>query len=1130
MKPKLRPLCLFATAFIICIDLVCAQQDGPPPLTVEPGQLGLPEGPTVTARLLPDGTAVSVSSTGLEGAVSLDLGWIPVEPNCVYRARYRLRPVSLREPASVYLMLREHPAQGERPFQPYAKESVTVREIRPDPDGVWIDRDLTFVTGQETHGLSGAIVVLALNGELQFGPFELSAMGPPAPPVDPEQAWEEYEQMMAEIRAQAQSRAPLTPRPLVFSRSQMKYGLQRNYYHQWNDRPLLVSRDYRVDSDYVTPPASYQRTLEQVVKYGIDGLAFFPETRGRFEMIDVHEDLHVPGVGLLPEFLTAYTPDHLAQKTEILQRALRSPFPPRIDGKLLITSYGAQGFTPAQWKEILDELRARVGDTFLFLPSLTSGVGLRRPLMDGEPIPRAEVEQVKAYLREYLDVCDGIYFNFPPALRKKDHTFDAEFYREVFIPVFKSVLAEPAYSSKYLGLSAYRAHMASDRGNNLHEDYTRTLRSSFEAAMDARPDVIILPEWDEQNENTSFRPTVYGGFTTGRLLRYYMSQIKGEPPTPFPGDDTGIPNLILSTRKILTLGEVLIVELVNVPDGSDAAQYQVELTLQDESGQVVRTFEPVTFDSATLQEERLSLPSETLPDVRALVPVLTIRNYRGRDLSFDSGFHHIRLRATWNWDYLTVRQPLRDLLPGTEAELAWRPAAGANAPLTLTGTASAPEALGLVELLGDDDEVFAVDPNGEFLRDDPDYERFLIEYRALKTVPMQGTLTLKSATSPVWLSSGPAPVPVETNEPAPSERLELQTDASEAVRWIYFAVPRDRLPEAELDWDFDTGHFSIGLSDLLEKKMIAYAFDDTLHITVQPYRRQIDMTHHLTEREVSFEVPIWPEIATEQYHLRITTADGRVFRSRPLLLPNADDTARVPLRIYSETERAPVDVQVAASRVPVIDYEFDPVRGAVLLSGDDRPFWASLGGYTNTTTGRGSPNGLWRSTRGIYPASATRSAPRWVEEDGRPCLEFDGIGTYVELPRETLPRRGSYAMSFDVKPATESDQFLLVTRIGGSQKGLGLQIRDGRLVANYVNNDWRSHSLETGLEVPAGEWSAIGVRHDFEQMELSVNGETALFDVTLPANNIGFTLIGDGWTGNWFEGRLRDLRITHTVR
>lgn len=1128
MRSRSAIACVLASVLIIGVNLSCAQQEGPEPLTIEPAQFGLPEAPEVAAELRADGTAVSVTSAGLPAAATLDLGWMPVEPSGAYRARYRVRPVGLQEPASVYLMLREHPGEGARPFQPYQRESVTVREVQPDPDGEWIERTLSFVTRPETQFLSGAIVVLALNGELQFGAFELSVMAPPAPPVDPAQAWAEYEQMMAEIRAQADSRVPLTPRPLVFSRSQMKYGLQRNYYHQWNDRPLLVSRAYREDSPYVTPPGSYQRTLQQVVKYGIDGLAFFPETKGRLEMFDLHEQLGVDGVGLLPEFLTAYTEDPIGDKVRILERAARTSFAPRIDGKLLITSYGAASYTPAQWKEVLDELRARVGDSFVFLPSLTNVVGLRGPLMEGNPIPRAEVEAAKAYLREYLDVCDGIYFNYPPALRKKDHSFDAEFYREVFIPVFKSVLAEPAYRDKYLGLSAYRAHMASDRGNNLHEDYTRTLRSSFEAAMEARPDVIILPEWDEQNENTSFRPTVYGGTTSGRLLRYYMSRIKAEPPTPWPGDDTSIPNLILSARKLITLGEPVIVELVNVPDGTTGT-YQVELALQDEAGRVVRSFPPVSFDSAALQEERLSLPSETLPDVRALVPVLTVRGYQGRDLSFDSGFHHIQVRATWNWDYLCVRQPLRDLLPEARVELAWRPGAGADGSLTLTGTVSAPQELGLVELLGDDDEVYAVDANGEFLRDDPDVERFVVEYRALNTVPLQGALTLRGATSPVWLCQGAQVAPVAVEGPAPGQRIELLTEASEAIRWIYFAVPRDRLTEATLDWDFDAGSFSVPLREVLAKQIIARDFEGTVHVSVQPYRRQIDLPCHLTEREVSFEVPIWPEIATEQYHLRITTADGKLFRSRPLLLPDAEDTTRVPLRIYSETEQRGVDVPVAPARIPVLDYEFDPERGAVLLGGDDRPFWAVLGGYTNTTTGRGSPNGLWRSTRGQYPASATRSAPAWVEEEGRPCLEFDGAGTYLELPRESLPRRGAWTLSFEVKPADDRDQYLLVSRIGASQRGLGLAIEDGKLVARYHDSDWGTPNSATGLAVPAGQWSTITVRHDFEQMTLSVNGETATCPVTRPAYNIGFTLIGDGWTGNWFAGRLRGLHITHNA-
>src|SRR5690606_19372422 len=124
-------------------------------------------------------------------------------------------------------------------------------------------------------------------------------------------------------------------------------------------------------------------------------------------------------------------------------------------------------------------------------------------------------------------------------------------------------------------------------------------------------------------------------------------------------------------------------------------------------------------------------------------------------------------------------------------------------------------------------------------------------------------------------------------------------------------------------------------------------------------------------------VQIWPEVATEQYHLRLTSTSGKLFRSRPLLLPNAETAARKTLRIYSETQKRGVDVQVAAARVPEVKYDFDPARGAVLLTDAGRPFWASLGGFTNTTTGRGSPNGLFRGSRGKYPPKTERSAPQW---------------------------------------------------------------------------------------------------------------------------------------------------------
>ncbi|HPO71641.1 MAG TPA: hypothetical protein PLJ31_02675 [Armatimonadota bacterium] len=1064
----------------------------------------------------------SVSSANARAVIAVDLGWMSVEPNRAYRARCSFRAPGLDAPASARLMIREHEAKGVRPITPYHVTPVARRPVTPGTPEAMFTRELTFTTGPKTRTLSGALVIAELKGEILLTSFELVDAARQEEAAR-QQAQAEYEKLMAEIRAKADARVPLLPRPLVFSRSQMKYGLELNYYHAWNDRPLLVNRAYRVPRKYVTPLPGYKRTLQEVAKYDLDGLAFFPETKDRMGMFELHQEAGVPGVGLLPEFVPKPGDNDIATKAEIIERALKSPSTPRIGGKVLITSYAAGSLTPEQWGKTLAALRQRVGDTFLFLPALTHGAELRRYFMAGLPIPRAEIEEVQRQLRAYLDVCDGIYFNYPAAFRNIDRTFDEAFYRDIFIPVFKSVLSEPAYRGKYLGLSAYKSHMSPDRGNSLHEDGTRTLRRSFEAAMAARPDVILLPEWDEFNENTCFRPTVYGGTTTQRIVRYYMSRIKGIDPTPVPGDDTSIPNLILSARKCVTLGEEAFFELLHVPDAPQVKPYTAQLTLLDERGAVVRAFEPVRFDGATLQEHRFHVATEMIPDVRALVPVLVVRGYQGRDFTFDQGFHPMQIRATWNWDYLAVRQPLRDLPHGAKAELAWEQPASGTGPLLLRGVVSSPEELALVEVLADDDEVYAVDPGDEFWRNNPERECFLIEYRSVKSVPLQGSIAVKNA-SVRWLTRGSILHQPAQEAEIQTDRLKLKDNASEHQRWIYLSVPRQEVNAAEVVFDLDQARFSVPLRQVLVRRMIARAFENGLQFTLFPYRRQIDMPVHLGRKEVSFTARVWPEIPTEQYHLRLTTVSGKVFRSRPLLLPGAGAQPKRPLRVYSQREKRPLEVQVSSDRVPVLDYEFSPERGAVLLTPAGRPFWASLGGFTSTTTGRGALNGLFT---GIYPAQATRTAPEWVEGEGGSYLRFDGTGTYLELPREALPRRGAFTLELEVRPATDRDQCLLTTRTVGHQNGLGLSIVGGKLHATFRAEDWSTVSCPTELSVPAGAWSTIRVRHDFEKLTIAVNGRDESFPVTMPAYNIGFTLIGEGWKGSWFAGDLRRLRVAH---
>ena len=712
----------------------------------------IPESDALSVNLQEEDQIVSITSGKNNKSLSIDLGAIPVQPDTVYRAGFKIESRNLQGDTGVSLMIREHSEPGSAPFKPYLRTQLSARPLASDAAD---SRILNLVTGENTRALSAVIVVTDLAGELRLSKFDLSLGTPTGKPLTPEEVRASFEKLMIEVRAAADARKPLTPRPLVFSRSQMKYPLGRPYYHEWNDRPLLVDRKYRVESGYPTPLPSYERTLEEVRKYDIDGLAFFPETTSRIRMFEAHQKAVSEGLGLLPEFLPTNDPEAVAEKIEILKIALEHPDAPRIHGKVLVTSYAAESLSPEQWSAMLAELRKEVGDTFLFLPTVATVAQLRKPFMDGELITRADIEKQKAVLRRYLDACDGIYFNYPAAFKLKDHSFDEEFYRDVFIPVFKSVLSEPAYQTKYLGLSAYRSHMSPERGNSLHEDGTRTLRLSFEAAMNARPDVIILPEWDEQNENTSFRPTLYGSRTSERIIRYYMSRIKNKAPTPVPSDALEIPNLILSSRKGVTLGEEAMFELLNVPDSVEKGSYIVELKLENSKGGLVHSFPEVEFDSARLQEHRFTLPTESLPDVVTLVPTLSIRDFKGRKLRFENGFHHVAVRSTWNWDHLFVKQPLRDLLRPDKVTFEWAEEDSAAAEsMILRGSVVSPEELTLVEVLGDDDEVYAVDSTDEFFRSDSTKERLLIEFRSINSHEIEGQLTLTNVRAE-WFSNGP---------------------------------------------------------------------------------------------------------------------------------------------------------------------------------------------------------------------------------------------------------------------------------------------------------------------------------------------------------------------------------------
>ena len=435
-----------------------------------------------------------------------------------------------------------------------------------------------------------------------------------------------------------------------------------------------------------------------------------------------------------------------AYKPRTIEIAKQSPVTARFNYRgqnlLRFGTYGGDNTPADDLRRMLATLRSDHGD-FIYLIAITrwSDAAQRVPGERGR-FHKHRCGASEAY-SQLPGCCRRHRYDLWRGVAATDRTFDVEFYRRYVIPTLKSVLGEEPYRDKFLVLRRKIGYFQFMSGSTLDEDGTRTLRGSFEAAMDAKPDMIGLAEWDELNEHTTIEPTVQNGFSTQRIIKYYMRQIKGLEPAPNAGDDTRIPNLIVSYRRKLTLGEQVEIEMLNVPDGS-ADDYSVTASLVDEGGRTICDAKPVTFDAAELTEHRWTIPSESLAGVMVLRPELAITTADERALSVRDGLHHIIVRPTDNWDYKWVKQPLRDLIAPPECKFEMKPTDRPGGSHAVTARFACDERLASLEVLENDDEVYAVDVAGEC----PDRDAMMllrIDMRAMRRHELKGTLRIAGA-------------------------------------------------------------------------------------------------------------------------------------------------------------------------------------------------------------------------------------------------------------------------------------------------------------------------------------------------------------------------------------------------
>lgn len=926
------------------------------------------------------------------------------------------------------------------------------------------------------------------------------------------------------------SYARKTERTCIFSRAQFKYSLGNDeYLNRWVDRPLLV--DAKLDNNKAANDLmslqAYEQMQQTALNYGLDGFSFFPQTTSRAKIYALTKESSVKNFQLLSEFT-----GNNVSKADVIRLALDNAASFKINGKVVITSYNADEDDLASWQSNLASLKQQYSSQFIFLPSVTKFAG--KPInfwqkkFHNHKLTAEDINSIKNYLRQWAQATDGLYFSNVISLYDEHRNFDNEFYRDFVVRLMKSVLNEPGLKDKYFGLSACIGHENATRfGYTLSSNGTKTLRQSMETALNAKPDIINIPEWDEQNENTSLRPTVYNGSSSMRIIRYYTAVNKNESLASIPNDNTGLPNLIISYRKTLTLGEKLSIELLNVPDGTEKSTYNTVLILKDLKGNTIYQSSAENFSVDKLNDITITLPTETYAGNNVLIPELEIK-INNKTININEGLQYIELRPTWNWDYKWVKQPVRDLLNLSKINFQASPDANNSAQLNISASVIAEEPLAQVEVLNNNNVVYSYAANNNWHEDD---KQVILSFtmQAFKNSAQQlnGTISLQNATGKWFIPK------TINNASAAGQVLSFNNMKAGVQRQrILLVIPRLDIAKGNLSVQLP-GIFTgiISLEKIMHQGIIGFSGADAFNLVISNYLRQNKIPENLNLKNVEFSVPVIPDMPASVYHLQLISVSGKIYRSTPVSAPVNDNTSKTTITVYSDTKNAPVSISVNKNEVPNIIYEFNPQHGSVFITNAGRCFWGILGGYFAQATEVGGGN-LGDDIPFIdmkdYPDNTHKTAPDWITLDDKSyALQFDGKGTFISLPQGAIPRRAGYSIDMNIYPEETNGQQTIIAQQSVYLGSISIFSDNGTLKVSFSGENTSIKNASTGLSLSKNQWNHLKINYDQQNLTVEVNG-TKGKTISVPGPGLyeTATVVG-GYGSQWFKGKIKSLSIKH---